>query len=159
MTSDIPKILIVRTFNGPVERVFKAWTNPQDLAKWMWSPYDRNMEVEVDLRVGGRYRIYTEAPPDQRDFGDRWGMVGLYTEIVANKRLGYTLHWDAPVGYNQNGGLVLDEVVQVDFAPRGEKTELRYLHLGVPDQQSAAAHTKGIQHTLGVLDEMLTDRP
>lgn len=88
MTSVITKILIVRTFNHPVERIFQAWTNPGDLARWMWSPYDRNMEVEVDLRVGGRYPIYTQAPPDQRDFGDRWGMWGFYTEIVANKRLG-----------------------------------------------------------------------
>ena len=158
MTSDIPKILIVRTFNHPAERLFKAWTDPQDLGTWMWNPYDRNLEVEVDLRVGGRYRIYTDAPPDLGKPGDRWGMVGFYTEVVTNKRLAYTLHWDAPVGYNEDGGLVLDEVVQVDFAPQGEKTEIRYLHLGVPDEKSAGLQTKAIQHTFETLDQMLTDR-
>jgi len=158
MTSDKSQILIVRTFNTPVERVFQAWTDPQVWGKWMWNPYDRNLEVEVDLRIGGRFRIYTDAPPDMGKPGERWGMVGFYTEIVTNKRLAYTLHWDAPVGYNEGGSWVLDEVVQVDFTRQGEKTEVRYLHLGVPDEKSAGMQEKAIQHTFDTLDQMLTDR-
>lgn len=159
MTTAIPKIVISRTINHPVERVFKAWTDPQDLGTWMWSPYDRNLEVEVDLRVGGRYRIYTDAPPDMGKAGDRWGVVGFYTEIVTNKRLAYTLYWDAPVVYNEGGGLVLNEVVQIDFAAKGQETGIRYLHLGIPDEKSAAAQTEAIQHTFNTLNQMLTDRP
>ena len=156
MTSDIPKILIVRTFNHPAERLFKAWTDPQDLGTWMWNPYDRNLDVEVDLRVGGRYRIYTDAPPDQGKPGDRWGMVGFYTEVVTNKRLAYTLHWDAPVGYNEPGMNPLDEVLVCEFQLDGEGSLLKYTHMGIPDDGgSAAEHERSVRETLDLLEAHL----
>ena len=52
-----------RTFNAPREKVFQAWTQPEYLRNWwgMSAGYTAPI-VEVDLRVGGRYRLAMQPP-------------------------------------------------------------------------------------------------
>ena len=53
---------IQRLIPASPERVFEAWTNPDELKKW-WGPgVVRCPSAEVDLRVGGRFRIANELP-------------------------------------------------------------------------------------------------
>ena len=52
-------IRITRTFDAPREQVFKAWTDPDDVAAW-YGPehFDTPRErIHIDLRVGGRYEL------------------------------------------------------------------------------------------------------
>jgi uncharacterized protein YndB with AHSA1/START domain len=47
---------------APPERVFRAWTNPNEMIKW-WGPKGvRCVSAEVELKVGGQYRIENELP-------------------------------------------------------------------------------------------------
>jgi uncharacterized protein YndB with AHSA1/START domain len=53
------EVLITRIFEAPRERVFKAWTDPDEVAAWYGpkafdTPRDR---IRIDLRVGGRYEL------------------------------------------------------------------------------------------------------
>src|SRR5262245_9357980 len=53
------EILITRTFDAPRERVFRAWTDPAQVAAWygpehMEAPRER---IRIDLRVGGRWEL------------------------------------------------------------------------------------------------------
>jgi uncharacterized protein YndB with AHSA1/START domain len=53
------EVLITRIFEAPRERVFKAWTDPDEVAAWfgpqhMDTPRER---IQIDLRVGGRYEL------------------------------------------------------------------------------------------------------
>ncbi len=54
------EVLITRTFDAPRERVFRAWTDPEEIAAWYGpgehfaTPRDK---IRVDLRVGGRYEL------------------------------------------------------------------------------------------------------
>jgi len=53
------EVLITRTFDAPRERVFRAWTDPDEVAAWYGpeqfdTPRDR---IRIDLRVGGRYEL------------------------------------------------------------------------------------------------------
>jgi uncharacterized protein YndB with AHSA1/START domain len=53
------EVAITRDFDAPRERVFKAWTDPDELAAWygpahMDTPPDR---IRIELRVGGRYEL------------------------------------------------------------------------------------------------------
>jgi len=53
------EVLITRTFDAPRERVFTAWTDPDEVAAWYGpeqfdTPRDR---IRIDLRVGGRYEL------------------------------------------------------------------------------------------------------
>jgi uncharacterized protein YndB with AHSA1/START domain len=58
------EVLITRIFDAPRERVFKAWTDPDELAAW-YGPdgFDTPRErIRIDLRVGGRYELTMVAP-------------------------------------------------------------------------------------------------
>ena len=123
----------------------------------MWATYAKNVVAECDLRVGGRYSVYTDAP--EGDFGwptDRWGFAGIYVDLVAPERLVYTIHWDGPVGYNQKGDVVLDEVVIVDLASGTGVTDLVMWHIGIPpDGVSAQTHADGIESMFDHLDSVI----
>ena len=59
------EVLITRVFEASRERVFRAWTDPDDVAEWfspapLTTPRD---SVRIDLRVGGRYEL-TMVMPD-----------------------------------------------------------------------------------------------
>ena len=46
-------------FNGPARLVFEAWTKPELFRQW-WVPKSMGMSLlscEMDVRVGGRYRL------------------------------------------------------------------------------------------------------
>src|SRR5215471_10855310 len=51
------EIVMTRVFNAPRALVFKAFTQPELLKRWLLGPPGWSMPVcEIDLRVGGRYR-------------------------------------------------------------------------------------------------------
>ena len=53
------EVLITRIFDAPRERVFRAWTVPDEVAAW-YGPehFDTPRErIHIDLRVGGRYEL------------------------------------------------------------------------------------------------------
>lgn len=154
-----------RVFAAPVERVYEAWTQPESLSAWVWGSLGEQVESSVDLRVGGLYSSYTRREGRQEGWTSQaggeaaagcYGMAGLYVEIVPNRRLVYTLHWDSPMGYNQMDQLIVDEVVIVDFEPEGEGTRMRFQQLGIPDDGvSAPTHATGIEETFDYLERLL----
>ena len=59
------QVLITRIFEAPREEIFRAWTEPDEVAAWygpahMRAPSDR---INIDLRVGGRWEL-TMVPLD-----------------------------------------------------------------------------------------------
>jgi uncharacterized protein YndB with AHSA1/START domain len=64
-TQDDAEVRITRVFDASRERVFRAWTDPDDVAAW-FSPAPLTTppeSVRIDLRVGGRYEL-TMVMPD-----------------------------------------------------------------------------------------------
>ena len=162
MTTDFPdetSLRVRRTLAADPQRVWTAFTTPDQMAKWMWADYQSNNSAAADLRVGGRYEVYTDAPDGE--FGweaKRWGFAGIYVEITPCERLVYTIHWDGPVGYNQTGDVVLDEVVFVDLREREGGTEVEMWHVGIPaDGVSARTHAEGIESMFDHLDAVVAD--
>ena len=79
------ELVITRVFDAPRELVFKVWTDPKHLAQW-WGPRCfTNPVCEVDLRVGGAWRIIMRAPD-----GAEYPGGGIYREIVRNEKLVFT---------------------------------------------------------------------
>jgi uncharacterized protein YndB with AHSA1/START domain len=70
------ELIISRVFDAPRERVFKAWTDPDDMAQW-WGPYGfTNPVCELDVRPGGAIRIDMRGPD-----GTLYPMKGVFHEI------------------------------------------------------------------------------
>src|SRR2546422_7814419 len=86
-------VRLQRTFQAPREKVFQAWTRPEDLKRWS-APGDLTTPVaEVDLRVGGRYRIDMRAPD-----GTLHRVTGTYREVDPPNRLVYTWQGETTPG-------------------------------------------------------------
>ena len=71
------EIVITRVFDAPRELVFRAWTDPDQLAAWfgpagMNTPRD---SIEIDLRVGGPYRLRMVQPGSGREHAINYTVV------------------------------------------------------------------------------------
>ena len=69
------QLVIERTLHAPPERVFAAFTDPEQLTKWWWPHGFTCPAAEVDLRVGGTYRLAMAWPdfiPGRRSSRITW---------------------------------------------------------------------------------------
>ena len=75
-----------RTFAAPRERVFRAFTEPEHVQRWMLGPDGWTMPVcEMDLRVGGAWRCVW-----RNGDGDEFTIQGVFREIERPARIVYT---------------------------------------------------------------------
>ena len=76
---------------APLERVFTALVEPEELAKW-WGPKGfTSPSIDLDPRVGGSYRI-TMQPPE----GEVFHLSGEFLAVDPPNRLSYTFCWEEP---------------------------------------------------------------
>ncbi len=116
VTAGDQTVLITRIFEAPRERVFKAWTDPDEVAAWfgpeqMESPREK---IHIDLRVGGRYEI-TMVP---RGGGGEFSIGYEIIELVEPELI--VLRSD-PM---PEAGMHEPTVVRVEFHDHGDKTRM-----------------------------------
>jgi len=110
-----------RTFSAPRARVFQAWTTPEEVKLWAAPGPTLAVPVaEIDLRVGGGYRIHMREPD-----GKEYRVVGTYREVDPPRRLVYTWTWETDP-------TVVDSLVTVEFHDRKGATEVVLRHEGLP---------------------------
>ena len=141
------ELVVTRSINGPARIVFEAWTKPELFKQW-WVPKSFGLSVlscEMDVRVGGRYRLVFSHPaaPKPMEF------FGRYIEVTPHSRLVWT---------NEEGG-DSGQVTTVTFEERGGKT-LLIMHDLYPskdalDDAIASGSTGGMGETFEQLDELL----
>jgi uncharacterized protein YndB with AHSA1/START domain len=76
------QILITRQFDAPKELVYRAWTTPELVKRWWHANRGEITLVEIDLRVGGKWRQVMVTPD-----GFEVGFHGEYTDLVPNERI------------------------------------------------------------------------
>jgi uncharacterized protein YndB with AHSA1/START domain len=139
---------IERTYDASAEDVFDAWTNPEVLRRW-WRPNQAWVTpvADVDLRVGGRYRISMEDP----ESGTKHTAGGEYSQVSRPNRLVYTWQWEQDDG--QPGHV---STVTVDFHADGERTKVVLEHSDLVSSESRDSHTHGWAGILERLEEHLS---
>lgn len=140
------ELRLEQTFPAPREKVFAAWTNPEVLRRW-WAagPDWTSPLVEVDLRVGGRYRLAMSGPHTP----DAQVVAGEYLEIRAPERLVYTWRWESP-GAPSGDATTL---VTVEFTDAGATgTTVVLTHTGFPDGGARDQHGEGWRACLANLE-------
>ena len=123
-----------RTIRTTREKAFRAWTDPDQLKKWFAVGEGFTTPIaEVDLRVGGRYRLGMKAP------GDNPGLIvgGVYQEVLPPDRLVYTWQWETP---DPDEPVTL---VTIDFYEQGNVTEVVLTHERFIDIPSRDKHGEG----------------
>ena len=116
------EITIVRTLNASRERVWKAWTDPKELAQW-WGPNNVTIpEREVDLRVGGKFYIVMEAGDAMGPYkGTKWPMLAEFTVVEANAKLSYTAKaWTE--GAKEE--TMIDQTTEINLTEENGKTKI-----------------------------------
>jgi uncharacterized protein YndB with AHSA1/START domain len=133
---------------APREAVFKALTEPDELAKW-WGPRGfTSPSVKVDLRVGGSYRIAMQ-PPD----GDLFYLSGEFREVDPPARLAYTFRWEDPDPDDQ------ETVVTLSLRDLGESTELILAQGPFATEPRRALHDEGWTDGFDRLQNQMSSRP
>lgn len=133
-------IQLHRVLRAPPERVYRAFLDADALVKWI-PPHGFTAKVlELDARVGGRYRMsFTNFSAGQsHSFG------GTYLELLPNERIRHTDVFDDP---NLPGELM----VTLTFKPVMCGTELHILQEGVPDVIPPEMCYLGWQESLSLL--------
>ncbi|MEO8333304.1 MAG: SRPBCC family protein [Gallionella sp.] len=91
---DRQEIIITRTFDAPVELVFKTWTDPKSIQLW-WGPAYLSTSVgRMEVRNGGKWRIV------QRDSqGNEHAFHGVYHAVDAPHRIVSTFEYEGTPGH------------------------------------------------------------
>ena len=98
------QILISREFDAPRRLVYRAWTTPELIRRWWSGQRGEVTSVEVDLRVGGKWRYVMTA-----NAGFEVAFHGEYREIVTDERLVSTEVFEAMPDSQAVSTLVLTE--------------------------------------------------
>jgi uncharacterized protein YndB with AHSA1/START domain len=142
---------LTRVFAAPRERVFEAWTRPEQLSRWFGPKGFEVHSVVADPRPGGVFRMCMRSP-DGREFWVR----GSYREVVANERLEIFCTADDDKGVQR-----LEEIIQVRFSGRGNKTTLKVNAIASGLSEEAQPMLKGMKQgwsqTVARLDDHLKE--
>jgi uncharacterized protein YndB with AHSA1/START domain len=121
--SSCKEFVITRVFGSPRELVFKAWTEPERIAKWFGPKGVTVKSAKMDLRPGGSLHSCM-ATPDGHEMWGKW----VFREIAPPEKLVYINSFS-----DEKGGLTrhpmsatwpLEMLTTVIFKDKGGKTEL-----------------------------------
>jgi len=136
-----PSLTMKRRLNAAPAQVWRAWTDPALLLRWFGPENVTCREAELDLRVGGGYRIVMI-----EDNGERHQVSGVYQEVAENERLVFSWAWvTTPDRVSK---------VTVSLKPDGDGTILTLLHEQFFDEAALRGHAHGWTGTLAKLEEL-----
>ena len=125
-------LVITRTLAAPVDRVFRAWTEPDHIKNWFGCGKTAEIVMTQDFRVGGDFRIEMHCTD-----GEVAVVNGTFKEIEPNKRLVYT--WSN----NSQEYPASNTLVTIDFVTISDTTEIQLKHSNFTTEVVRQGHTMG----------------
>ena len=138
-----PSLTLKRRLAAAPEKVYAAWTDPEKLVQWFGpAPVEAgSVKADIDLRVGGHYRISFNANGQYNQVG------GVYREVVPNERLVFSWAWHSTPER--------ESLVTVLLKPDGAGTLLTFHHEQFFDATARDNHERGWTELLGKLEKYL----
>ena len=152
------EVKVTRSFKAPRALVYKAYTEPELVKRWLLGPSGWSMPIcEMDVRVGGRFRWRWRSDED----GSEFGFAGTYRELQPSSRIVNTEAYEpGTVGGGYPGN---DALVTVTFTEdRGVTTVTTLIDFGSKETRDAAVATgmtDGMEQSYQLLDRLLQDTP
>lgn len=131
-------LVLERDIDVPIEKVWAAWTTPRLMLQWFTPAPWKTVEVDIDVRPGGRSIITMESPE-----GQRFPNIGTYLEVVPNQRLTFTsvLGEDfRPLPHPENGAMDLPFTASLILAPTKTGGTHYIAHARHADAKGRQAH-------------------
>lgn len=139
-------LIIERIFDAPRELVFKCWSEPEHLARWIGPKGFSSTTLACELYEGGSYRMHMRGPDGQ----DHW-QQGVFREIVPPERIVRTYCWTDADGRPTSP----ETLLTVTFADLGGRTKLT-LHQAIFESITARdEHQRGWSSSLDRLAEYI----
>ncbi|WP_172300355.1 SRPBCC family protein [Pseudoruegeria sp. HB172150] len=148
-------VRVKRAFAAPPDLVYKAFTEPGLLRRWLLGPPGWEMSVcEMDLRVGGKYRWRWR----NQENGQEFGFYGEVTELDPPGNISHTEYFDpGDVGGDMGKG----SAVTTSFAAEGAGTRMTVtiVYDSAEDREAAMSTgmTDGMEMSYQRLDGMLAE--
>ena len=141
------QILITREFDAPKHLVYKAWTTPELVKRWWSGKRGQMTVVEIDLRVGGRWRYVMVGGN-----GQEVAFHGEYREIVPNQRIVHTEVFE--------GAPDAEALTAVTFTEAAGRTTLTILvqYDSAKDRDAHSDYMKdGLEEAMELLEQTARD--
>jgi uncharacterized protein YndB with AHSA1/START domain len=139
------QILITRRFAAPRHLVYRAWTTPELIRRWWHADRGEVIDIQLDLRVGGRWRYVLLA-----NGGFEVAFHGEYREIVPDSKLVTTEIYEAAPEH--------PALTTATFDDDGDGTMVTLLvehsSRAGRDAQIASGMEDGLQDALNLLEEV-----
>ena len=145
--ADGREVQIVHLFDAPRERVFQAWTDPDEVSRW-WAPEGLEVtpgSVQIEAEVGGRYHLTMLDPRD----GKTYPMRAKILEIDVPKLI--VLKTD-PI---PDVGIPHPTITRVTFDAVGERTRMTFTAGPYPDEAFAESRA-GWNSIVSKLDQWVS---
>ena len=135
-------------FRASAQQLFEAWTQPDLLRQWFRVRADYSTPIaEVDLRVGGRYRLGMQTPE-----GELIAAAGEYRHVEAPHKLAFTLKWES------SPPEMAPTLVTLDFIQHPESSELILRHEHFTSEEHRDDHLDGWKGCLTQLSAFAKDK-
>jgi uncharacterized protein YndB with AHSA1/START domain len=140
-------IRITRAFDGPRERIWREWTEPESFADWFGGAQCEIplFSVLMDVRPGGRWQLTMFCPPNRR----RIDWQGEYREVRPPERLVFTMT-------DQPDPDAFELITVVLTALGDDRTEMRFEQRGAMSPEQYDRATEGWGGFFDRIDERLT---
>lgn len=151
------EVKVTRSFRAPRPLVYRAYTEPELVRRWLLGPPGWSMPVcEMDVRVGGQFRWRWRSEEN----GSEFGFAGTYRELLPPSKIVHTEAYDpGTVSFGYPGD---DAIVTVTFTENGGVTTLTTLiDFGSKEARDAAVATgmtDGMEQSYQVLDRVLDEQ-
>jgi uncharacterized protein YndB with AHSA1/START domain len=139
-----PSLSITRRLGARPEKVYVAWTEPENLVQWFGPANVKpgSVRAELDVRAGGRYRISFSG-----NDGEYHEVGGVYREVVPNERLVFSWAWHSMPER--------ESLVTVSLRPDGAGTLLIFRHEQFFDETARDNHERGWTELFAKLEEFV----
>lgn len=149
------EVKVVRRFNAPRALVYRAYTEPKLMKRWLTAMPGWSMPVcDMDVRVGGAYRWRWRS-----EDGAEFGFTGVFRDVTPPARLAHTQVYDP----GDVGGDMGDEaLITVEFSEKdGVTTVTTLMDFGSREARDAAVATgmtDGMEMSYQALDTLLSEQ-
>ena len=151
------EVQVTRSFRAPRALVFRAYTEPALVRRWMLVPPGWSMPIcDMDVRAGGSYRWRWQSDSDGKEFG----FFGTFREVQAPSRIVHTEAYDpGTVGDGSPTGN--EALITTTFTEEaGVTTVITMMDFGSKDVRDAAVKTgmtDGMEQGYQLLDRLLQE--
>ena len=150
-----PLYFVERKFSYPVQRLWRAWTDAQELENW-YCPIYLNVipgSVTSEAELGGIWAVGVDVSAN----GFNAYFWGTYQEVIENQKLVHDLNYsqdELEFAVREPGPYA--HRIEIDFTGLGQSCKVRFSQFGEMDQEQAETSKEGMESYFDNLETFLS---